>query len=216
MQAYAKQMQDRESLLAKCRAKDDEQIRAGSEFAHRINSRISDADLRRNLSIKSAQKKHRDHNDTVTLKNSVQHEIDQQNYEHKFGTNVQKGLEIKEKLRKLEEDNKLHSDDVLAKKTTILEKVNNNKYNEMDKVKRKNRQMARRDAEITQKIIQTRVKSDLEVKKVAEIKRLQNLDVMENRERDKMLNLMRHQAYFINQEKKQQSIAAMAQEIRNT
>ena len=32
--------------------------------------------------------------------------------------------------------------------------------------------MARRDAEITQKIIQTRVKSDLEVKKVAEIKRL--------------------------------------------
>ena len=77
MQAYAKQMQDRESLLAKCRAKDDEQIRAGSEFAHRINSRISDADLRRNLSIKSAQKKHRDHNDTVTLKNSVQHEIDQ-------------------------------------------------------------------------------------------------------------------------------------------
>ena len=42
----------------------------------------------------------------------------------------------------------------------------------MDKVKRKNRQMARRDAEITQKIIQTRVKSDLEVKKVAEIKRL--------------------------------------------
>ena len=51
---------------------------------------------------------------------------------------------------------------------------------------------------------------------MAEIKRLQNLDVKENRERDKMLNLMRHQAYFMNWEKKQQSIAEMAKEIRNT
>ena len=101
-------------------------------------------------------------------------------------------MEIKEKLRKIEEDNKLRYDDMLAKKTTIMEKVNNNKYNEMDKVKRKNRQMARKDAENSQKLIQARIKSDLEVRKVAEIKRLQNSDVKENRERDKMLNLMRH------------------------
>ena len=122
----------------------------------------------------------------------TQHEIDQQNYENKFGRNVQKGMEIKEKLKKLEEDNKLRYDDSLAKKTTILEKVNANKYAENDKVRRKNRRMAQKDNEMTQKIIQARIKSDLEVKKISEIKRLQTEDVRENRERDKMLTLMKH------------------------
>ena len=51
-------------------------------------------------------------------------------------------MEIKEKLKKLEEDNKLRYDDSLAKKTTILEKVNANKYAENDKVRRKNRRIA--------------------------------------------------------------------------
>ena len=92
-------------------------------------------------------------------------------------------MEIKEKLKKLEEDNKLRYDDSLAKKTTILEKVNANKYVENDKVRRKNRRMAQKDNEMTQKIIQARIKSDLEVKKISEIKRLQNEDVRENRER---------------------------------
>ena len=101
-------------------------------------------------------------------------------------------MEIKEKLKKLEEDNKLRYDDSLAKKTTILEKVNANKYAENDKVRRKNRRMAQKDNEMTQKIIQARIKSDLEVKKISEIKRLQNEDVRENRERDKMLTLMKH------------------------
>ena len=101
-------------------------------------------------------------------------------------------MEIKEKLKKLEEDNKLRYDDSLAKKTTILEKVNANKYAENDKVRRKNRRMAQKDNEMTQKIIQARIKSDLEVKKISEIKRLQNEDVKENRERDKMLTLMKH------------------------
>lgn len=101
-------------------------------------------------------------------------------------------MEIKEKLKKLEEDNKLRYDDSLAKKNTILEKVNGNKYMENDKVKRKNRRMAQKDNEMTQKIIQARIKSDLEVKKISEIKRLQNEDVRENRERDKMLTLMKH------------------------
>ena len=101
-------------------------------------------------------------------------------------------MEIKEKLKKLEEDNKLRYDDSLAKKTTILEKVNANKYVENDKVRRKNRRMAQKDNEMTQKIIQARIKSDLEVKKISEIKRLQNEDVRENRERDKMLTLMKH------------------------
>ena len=122
----------------------------------------------------------------------TQHEIDQQNYENKFGRNVQKGMEIKEKLKKLEEDNKLRYDDSLAKKTTILEKVNANKYAENDKVRRKNRRIAQKDNEMTQKIIQARIKSDLEVRKISEIKRLQNEDVRENRERDKMLTLMKH------------------------
>ena len=122
----------------------------------------------------------------------TQHEIDQQNFENKFGRNVQKGLEIKEKLKKLEEDNKLRYDDSLAKKTTILEKVNANKYAENDKVRRKNRRMVQKDNEMTQKIIQARIKSDLEVRKISEIKRLQNEDVRENRERDKMLTLMKH------------------------
>ena len=122
----------------------------------------------------------------------TQHEIDQQNYENKFGRNVQKGMEIKEKLKKLEEDNKLRYDDSLAKKTTILEKVNANKYAENDKVRRKNRRIAQKDNEMTQKIIQARIKSDLEVRKISEIKRLQNEDVKENRERDKMLTLMKH------------------------
>ena len=122
----------------------------------------------------------------------TQHEIDQQNYENKFGRNVQKGMEIKEKLKKLEEDNKLRYDDSLAKKTTILEKVNANKYAENDKVRRKNRRMVQKDNEMTQKIIQARIKSDLEVRKISEIKRLQNEDVRENRERDKMLTLMKH------------------------
>ena len=122
----------------------------------------------------------------------TQHEVDQQNFENKFGRNVQKGMEIKEKLKKLEEDNKLRYDDSLAKKTTILEKVNANKYVENDKVRRKNRRMAQKDNEMTQKIIQARIKSDLEVKKISEIKRLQNEDVRENRERDKMLTLMKH------------------------
>ena len=63
---------------------------------------------------------------------------------------------------------------------------------ENDKVKRKNRRMAQKDNEMTQKIIQARIKSDLEVKKISEIKRLQNEDVRENRERDKMLTLMKH------------------------
>ena len=71
MQTYAKQMQDRESLLAKYKTNDDEQFRSGSEFAHRLNRRISNADLRRNQSIKSTSKKHRDHNNTVTLKNQA-------------------------------------------------------------------------------------------------------------------------------------------------
>ena len=101
-------------------------------------------------------------------------------------------MEIKEKLKKLEEDNKLRYDDSLAKKTTILEKVNANKYAENDRVRRKNRRMAQKDNEMTQKIIQARIKSDLEVKKISEIKRLQNEDVRENRERDKMLTLMKH------------------------
>ena len=101
-------------------------------------------------------------------------------------------MEIKEKLKKLEEDNKLRYDDSLAKKTTILEKVNANKYAENDKVRRKNRRIAQKDNEMTQKIIQARIKSDLEVKKISEIKRLQNEDVRENRERDKMLTLMKH------------------------
>ena len=101
-------------------------------------------------------------------------------------------MEIKEKLKKLEEDNKLRYDDSLAKKTTILEKVNANKYAENDKVRRKNRRMAQKDNEMTQKIIQARIKSDLEVKKISEIKRLQNEDVRENRERDKMLTLLKH------------------------
>ena len=122
----------------------------------------------------------------------TQHEIDQQNYENKFGRNVQKGMEIKEKLKKLEEDNKLRYDDSLAKKTTILEKVNANKYAENDRVRRKNRRMAQKDNEMTQKIIQARIKSDLEVRKISEIRRLQNEDVRENRERDKMLTLMKH------------------------
>ena len=122
----------------------------------------------------------------------TQHEVDQQNFENKFGRNVQKGMEIKEKLKKLEEDNKLRYDDSLAKKTTILEKVNANKYAENDRVRRKNRRMAQKDNEMTQKIIQARIKSDLEVKKISEIKRLQNEDVRENRERDKMLTLMKH------------------------
>lgn len=52
--------------------------------------------------------------------------------------------------------------------------------------------MAQKDNEMTQKIIQARIKSDLEVKKISEIKRLQNEDVKENRERDKMLTLMKH------------------------
>ena len=63
---------------------------------------------------------------------------------------------------------------------------------ENDKVKRKNRRMAQKDNEMTQKIIQARIKSDLEVKKISEIRRLQNEDVRENRERDKMLTLMKH------------------------
>ena len=63
---------------------------------------------------------------------------------------------------------------------------------ENDKVKRKNRRMAQKDNEMTQKIIQARIKSDLEVKKISEIKRLQNEDIRENRERDKMLTLMKH------------------------
>lgn len=54
-----------------------------------------------------------------------------------------------------------------------------------------------------EKVSQARIKSDLEIKKVAEIKRLQTEDVIENRERDKMLNLMRHQAYFDSMERKQ-------------
>ena len=58
-------------------------------------------------------------------------------------------MEIKEKLKKLEEDNKLRYDDSLAKKTTILEKVNANKYVENDKVRRKNRRMAQKDNEMT-------------------------------------------------------------------
>ena len=122
----------------------------------------------------------------------TQHEVDQQNFENKFGRNVQKGMDIIEKLKKLEEDNKLRYDDSLAKKTTILEKVNANKYAENDRVRRKNRRMAQKDNEMTQKIIQARIKSDLEVKKISEIKRLQNEDVRENRERDKMLTLMKH------------------------
>lgn len=59
-------------------------------------------------------------------------------------------------------------------------------------MKRKNRRIAQKDNEMTQKIIQARIKSDLEVKKISEIKRLQNEDIRENRERDKMLTLMKH------------------------
>ena len=192
MQTYARQMQDRESLLTKYKTNDEEQFRSNSEFQARLNNRISEADIRRDRTLKSTSKKHRDHNDKVSYKNMTQHEIDQQNFENKFGRNVQKGLEIKEKLKKLEEDNKLRYDDSLAKKNTILEKVNGNKYMENDKVKRKNRRMAQKDNEMTQKIIQARIKSDLEVKKISEIRRLQNEDVRENRERDKMLTLMKH------------------------
>ena len=192
MQTYARQMQDRESLLTKYKTNDEEQFRSNSEFQARLNNRISEADIRRDRTLKSTSKKHRDHNDKVYNKNMTQHEIDQQNFENKFGRNVQKGLEIKEKLKKLEEDNKLRYDDSLAKKNTILEKVNGNKYTENDKVKRKNRRIAQKDNEMTQKIIQARIKSDLEVKKISEIKRLQNEDIRENRERDKMLTLMKH------------------------
>ena len=192
MQTYARQMQDRESLLTKYKTNDEEQFRSNSEFQARLNNRISEADIRRDRTLKSTSKKHRDHNDKVYNKNMTQHEIDQQNFENKFGKNVQKGLEIKEKLKKLEEDNKLRYDDSLAKKNTILEKVNGNKYTENDKVKRKNRRIAQKDNEMTQKIIQARIKSDLEVKKISEIKRLQNEDIRENRERDKMLTLMKH------------------------
>ena len=59
-------------------------------------------------------------------------------------------------------------------------------------MKRKNRRIAQKDNEMTQKVIQARIKSDLEVKKISEIKRLQNEDIRENRERDKMLTLMKH------------------------
>ena len=102
----------------------------------------------------------------------------------------------------------------MEKKNQKMEKVILNKSNELLKVKKKKQSIAQKEVEISQKISQAKVKSALELKQIIEIKRLQNEDNRENREREKVINVMKHAAYFDSQRRKEENFVAFAQEIR--
>ena len=144
----------------------------------------------------------------------TQEEIDQENFEKKYGKNVKKGIDIKNKIKTLEGERKVVLDQEMEKKNQKMEKVILNKSNELLKVKKKKQSIAQKEVEISQKISQAKVKSALELKQIIEIKRLQNEDNRENREREKVINVMKHAAYFDSQRRKEENFVAFAQEIR--
>lgn len=59
-------------------------------------------------------------------------------------------------------------------------------------MKQKRTFVAKKDIEIANKLSNAKIKTALELKKTVEIKRLQTLDNGENRERDKMITMMKH------------------------
>ena len=95
MATYMNQLKDRDTLMNRYKAEDEEVSKEKSELAKRLNGKISEADLKRTQHLNSTSKKHRDHIDYVNLRVQTQEEIDQQNFEKKFGKNVKKGIDIK-------------------------------------------------------------------------------------------------------------------------
>ena len=165
--------------------------------------------------MKSTSKKHRDHIDFVNQKVKTQEEIDRENYEKKFGKNVIKGMDVKKKLKNLESEKKQLFDIEMTKKGEKMEKVLVNKSSELNKMKKKKQSIAKKEDEIAQKLSQAKLKTGLELKQIIEVKRLQMEDNRENRERDKMITMMKHQAYFDSQRKKEDNFTAFAQECRS-
>ena len=214
MTTFMKQLQDRDSLMNRYKAEDEEVTKENTELAKRLNGKISEADIKRHQHLQSTSKKHRDHAEYVNFRVKTQEEIDQENFEKKFGKNVKKGIDIKNKIKTLEGERKLVFDQEMEKKNQKMEKVILNKSNELLKVKKKKQSIAQKEVEISQKISQAKVKSALELKQIIEIKRLQNEDNRENREREKAINVMKHAAYFDSQRRKEESFVAFAQEIR--
>ena len=171
MSAYKKQLADRQQYELK---EEEREIKA-DRFGRlkTLNSKISDADLRRKEHLQSTSKKHKEHADHVLNRLEYQNTIDLEKYEDKYSRTVLKDMNIKKKLKDLEADNKAMFDDVLSKKKEKWEKVDHNKSNQNLKIKRRNQSLALKDKRLEQQVSMVRLKMGEGMKYIAEIKRLQ-------------------------------------------
>ena len=215
MQTYMHQKQDRDSLLNKYQTLDNEKHRANSEFMKRLNGRLSDADNRRRDHLHSTSKKQRDHCNYVNDRRKYQAQVDMENFEENFGQKINKAIETEKKKKNQAEERQAIFNAEMTMKAEKMEKVNFNKDKEQNKMKQKRTFVAKKDIEIANKLSNAKIKTALELKKTVEIKRLQTLDNGENRERDKMITMMKHQAYFDKQRRQEENFKAFVGECRD-
>lgn len=138
-----------------------------------LNSKISDADLRRQDHLATTSKKHKDHGDYVTNRLEHQASMDLELYEDKYSRTVMKDVNTKKKLKSLKKESKADFDHVMGLKKLRSETVDHNKSNHNLKIKKRNQSLSLKDNRIDNQVSMTRLKLGDGMKAIAEIKKLQ-------------------------------------------
>ena len=197
--------------------KEEEREIAADRFGRlrTLNSKISDADLRRQDHLATTSKKHKEHCDYVLNRLEHQQSMDLEIYEDKYSRTVMKDVNTKKKLKNLEDDNKADYDHNMSKKKEKYEKVNHNKSNKNLQIKKRNQSLSLKDKRIDRQVSLTRLKLGEGMKAIAEIKRLQNSDAKENNQREKMIMQMKHAKYHEDQRRKEENFSQFCNDVRS-